>query len=439
MGYEGLTGRVIKPFDPEYEQARQEYNRAINEYPIAIVYCYDNDDVANAICWSERNQIGLRIRSGGHSYEGYSTGTGKLVIDTTLMNKVEIDTQNDIVKVQAGTRLQKLYEEVYRHGYAFPGGTCPTVAVSGLVLGGGIGLSVRYMGLTIDSLVEAEIIDANGNLLVVNQMCYPDLFWALRGAGGGNFGVVTSYKFLLRKKVDKITLIQLEWNDNKPARLKFLSTWQDWLNNLDRRISVFGGIYKKGAYFNSFFYGEPEEARKIIEPFLNIPGLSFERIEYVDFIDAINAIGEGYPPYEKFDDTGRFVYRYLSMDELCNLVEIIDKAPTDNYSYIKVYSLGGAVVDVPISSTAFFFRTASYIMAISSNWEEPEEASVHKEWVYEGFRYIKELTVGSYVNFPYNRLKAYEPAYYGGYVESLQRIKAIYDPYNVFSFPQSIK
>ena len=260
MSYEGLTGRVIKPFDPEYMQARLEYNRAIDEYPIAIVFCSDNNDVANAIRWSEKNRIGLRIRSGRHNYEGYSTGTGKLVIDTTPMNGIEVDALDDTVRVQAGTRLRRLYEVLYGYGYAFPGGTCPTVAISGLVLGGGIGLSARYLGLTIDSLVEAEMIDAKGNKLTANYFCNPDLFWALRGAGGGNFGVVTSFKFKLRKKVDKITLIQLEWNDNKPARLEFLKLWQKWLRALDNRISVFGGIYKQGAYFNSFFYGEPEEA-----------------------------------------------------------------------------------------------------------------------------------------------------------------------------------
>lgn len=438
MGYEGLTGKVITPFDPGYERARQEWNRAINEYPIAIVYCCSNEDVRNAIRWSERNLVGIRIRSGGHNYEGYSTGMGKLVIDTSLMNAIEVDAEKDTVKVQAGTRLQRLYTEVYEKCYAFPGGTCPTVAISGLTLGGGIGLSSRYLGLTADSLVEAEMVDARGELLTAGMSCNPDLFWALRGAGGGNFGVVTSYKFELKKKVDKITLIQLEWT-GRPAGLEFLSTWQDWIKNLDRRISVFGGIYKQGAYFNSFFYGEPGEAERIIRPFLDIPGISFRRIEYLPFIDAVNAIAEGYPEYEKFKDTGRFVFRYLSRSELENIVRILDEAPTEGESYFKVYSLGGAVRDTPVNRTAFFYRNASYIMAVSSDWKTDAEASIHKEWVAKGFAYIKDLTAGSYVNFPYNRLQDYENAYYGLYVKALESIKAKYDPRNVFNFQQSIR
>lgn len=439
MEHEGLTGKVIWPFDPEYRIARQEYNRSIDKFPLAIVYCYNTEDIINAVLWSERNKVELRIRSGGHNYEGYSIGTRKLVIDTTFMNCVEIDASDDIVKVQAGTRLQKLYEELYKCGYAFPGGTCPTVAISGLVLGGGIGLSSRYLGLTADSLIQSEIVDATGNVLIANQSCNPDLFWALRGAGGGNFGVVTSYTFELKKKVNKITLIQLVWNDNKPARFKFLSIWQDWLKNLDRRISAFGRTYKQGASMNAFFYGEPEEAEKIIEPFLSIPGITYQNIEYIDFIDAVNTIGETYPKSEKFRDTGRFMYDHLSKDELCNIIDILDKAPTDYNSFIKVYSLGGAVSDISKNKTAFYYRHANYIMAISSDWEENFEAPINKRWVAKGFKYIKELTCGSYVNFPYGKLKDYEMAYYGQHKDFLQNIKDKYDPNNVFNFPQSIK
>ncbi|WP_407309580.1 FAD-binding oxidoreductase [Desulfosporosinus sp. SB140] len=439
LEHKGLTGKVIWPFDPEYEQARQEYNRAIDAYPIAIVYCFNNQDVANAIHWAEKHQVRLRIRSGGHNYEGYSTGTGKLVIDTTLMNHIEVDAINNVVKVQAGTRLRKLYDVLYEHGYAFPGGTCPTVAISGLVLGGGIGLSARYLGLTLDSLLEAEMVDAKGNIIVANQHCHSDLFWALRGAGGGNYGVVTSYTFQLKKKVDKITLFQLQWNNNRSARFKFLSVWQEWLEDLDRRMSAFGRVYKQGVLLFGFFYGNPAEARKILEPILKIPGITFENIEYVDYIEAVNTIANTYPASEKFMDTGRFMYKHLSKNNICNIIKILDKAPSDYNSLIKVYSLGGAVRDVPKSKTAFYYRKAKYILDISSSWEENDEAAINEAWVAKGFKYIKELTFGSYVNFPYIRLKDYERAYFGHYVKVLQSIKNKYDPCNVFSFPQSIK
>ena len=438
MEYNGLTGKVITPNDPGYQKARQEYNKAVNDYPAAIVYCYDNEDVINAVRWARRNHVTLRIRSGGHNYEGYSVGMGVLVIDTSFMNTVKVNISNDTVKVQAGTRLMDLYRILYMYGYTFPGGTCPTVAISGLTLGGGIGLSMRYLGLTCDSLIEAKMVDAGGNLLTASKRENPDLFWALRGAGGGNFGVVTSYKFKL-KKVSKITLIQLRWDKNKAARFKFLSVWQDWLKNLDRRASAFGGIYKLGAWINCFFYGGVDEARIIMRPFLSIPGLTLRKIEYVDFIQAVDAIAATYGGRIAFESPGRFVYKDFSGDGLKDLVGIVNEAPSNNASTIRVYSLGGAVKDVDSKKTAFYYRGAGYIMAISSEWENPEETAINEAWVERGFEYIKNRTKGSYVNFPYNNLKNYELQYYGGNIGRLQKVKVRYDPENVFSFPQSIR
>jgi hypothetical protein len=204
-------------------------------------------------------------------------------------------------------------------------------------------------------------------------------------------------------------------------------------------MSAFGRLFKQGALLFGFFYGEPAEARRILEPFLSIPGITFENIEYVDFIEAVNTIANTYPANEKFTDTGRFMYKHLSEVELGKLIKILDHAPSDYNSLIKVYSLGGAVSDVPKRKTAFFYRNAKYILDISSSWEENDEAAINKAWVAEGFKYIKRITIGSYVNFPYSRLKDYEMAYYGEYVKTLERIKARYDPNNVFSFPQSIK
>lgn len=437
MNYQGLTGKVVLPGDFEYECARQEYNEAINKYPCAIVYCYDPCDVAHAIQWSEKYGIELRIRSGRHNYEGYSTGTGKLVLDTTCMSDVKVNCDDDTVEVQAGIRLMHLYETLYKYGYTFPGGTCPTVAISGLVLGGGIGLSARYLGLTADSLLEAQMVDASGNCLTTNHACNSDLFWALRGAGGGNFGVFTSYKFHIRP-VNKITLIQLEWHNNKPARFKFLQTWQEWLRGLDRRITAFGGIYKLGAWVNAFFYGLPEEAEQVLGPLLAIPGITLRTIEYVDFIDAVKAIAKRYPLREAFKSTGRFIQKHLTANELKTLVAIIDKSPTDASSFISLYSLGGAVSDIGTDCTAFFYRQANYIMGISSTWKVAAEASAHKAWVAAGFNYIYTISIGSFVNFPYNELPNYNHAYYGEHLKILQCIKQKYDPHNIFSFPQGI-
>ncbi|GFZ29824.1 FAD-binding protein [Clostridium zeae] len=437
MDFQGLTGKVITPSDKEYQFLRLEYNRDINKFPLAIVYCYNNTDVSNAIKWCRKNDISLRIRTGGHNYEGYSTSNGALVVDTTYMNNIEIDEKNDVVKIQAGARLGKVYSELAKKGYAFAGGTCPTVGISGLTLGGGIGLSCRNFGLTTDNLLELEMINAKGAKITANNHENPKLFWACRGAGGGNFGVATSYIFKAQK-VNKVTVIELRW-DNE-SREDFVELWQYWLKTADKRISCFAGFNKEGIYLNGFFYGTEAEAKLILKDFLLLPNLlENSYIEYVAFIDAIKAIGAFYDPPNKFKATGRFVYKPLSRKDIRKLVQYIDNSPGTDECFIRLYSLGGAIDEIPNNHTAYYYRKAEYILGITADWKEDNEANEYKNWVEKVFRFVKPLTNGSYVNFPYAELADYGYEYYGKNYYLLKEVKKLYDPTNFFKFQQSIR
>ncbi|NRY59199.1 FAD-dependent oxidoreductase [Clostridium beijerinckii] len=436
MRLNGLTGRVITPSDKEYPTLRLEYNLSINKFPLAIVYCYTPTDVSNAIKWCRKHHVGLRIRTGKHNYEGYSTDNGVILIDTTPMDKIEVNTKNDTVKIQAGARLGNIYSITSEKGYAFNGGTCPTVGISGLVLGGGIGLSCRNFGLVSDNLIELQLVNAKGDLITANNHINRDLFWACRGAGGGNFGVVTSYTFRLHK-VNYITLIQLRWNNI--SREKFINLWQSWLRTADKRISCFAGLSKKGIYLNGFFYGPKSEAEKILKEFLLLPGLlDNSLIEYVPFIDAVKAIGAFYGPPDRFKATGRFVYCHLNKTNIRNLIKYIDCSPGDD-CFIRLYTLGGKIKDFSSDYSAYYYRDASYIIGITADWEEYEDGNVFKNWVSKVFKYVETITNGSYVNFPYAQLKYYGYEYYGENYGTLRIIKKIYDPENVFRFPQSIE
>ena len=432
-----LTGKVITPCDTEYDILRLEYNLDINKFPLAIVYCYDPIDVTNAIQWSKQNNIELRIRTRGHNYEGYSTDNDVLIIDTMYMNKIYIDNKQDIVIIQAGANLGSIYSKLAEQGYGFNGGTCPSVGISGLLLGGGIGLSCRYFGLVIDNLLEIKIVNDNGVLLTVNRHVNSELFWALRGAGGGNFGVVTSYIFRIYK-VDKISVIQLRWNAT--SRENFLYLWQCWLKTVNKKISCFAGFNKEGIYLNGFFYGEKPEAEKILKCFLKPPGLlSDSSIEYVPFIEAVRAIGSFYGPPNRFKATGRFVYKNLSKVNIKKLVEYVDKSPGEDNCFIRLYSLGGAIKEIPSNYSAFYYRNARYIIGITADFEKNDPAQIYKNWVGDVFQYLKPLTNGTYVNFPYAELKNYGHEYYGENYSDLRNIKRTYDPQNVFEFEQSIK
>ncbi|WP_373921149.1 FAD-binding oxidoreductase [Rossellomorea marisflavi] len=195
--FEGLTGEIVTPKSPEYTDSRQEWNRAINKFPLVIVYCVEKQDVANAVRWARKRCVPIRIRSGGHHYEGYSTGNCVLVIDISRLNRLGLDREKNLLRMEAGAKNTAVYDFVGSNGYAFPGGTCPTVGVSGFTLGGGWGYSSRLLGLGCDSLVELELVNDQGKLIKANKDTNADLFWACRGAGSGNFGVVVGMMFQL--------------------------------------------------------------------------------------------------------------------------------------------------------------------------------------------------------------------------------------------------
>ncbi|MGC6174852.1 FAD-dependent oxidoreductase [Lacrimispora sp. 38-1] len=441
---EGLTGVIITPCQKEYEEARQEWNRAVQKFPVIIVFCSQTSDIQNAVRFARRHGLGIRIRSGGHHYQGYSTGNGVLVIDVSPMKDIHLSDSEKYVVMEGGVRNREVYNYLGEKGYPFPGGTCPTVGAAGYTLGGGWGYSSRFLGLGCDSLKALEMVNYEGKVLNADENCNPDLFWALRGAGGGNFGVVTSLTFKLPPPITAVTLVVLEYT--KPGLEEmagFLEVWQKWLVNLDPRITINASMYNSpeeglGIFGRGLFYGSAQEAAVILKPFerdgavLNYRELSF--------FQAMEIIQSTYPEYEKFQSAGRFVHRMYGAEERRKIVTLIKKrAEGSVYAAVSVYALGGKVREISPVSTAYFYRNASYIMGIQSVWEDDCYEESNRRWLYPRFQYLKGLTEGSYINFPYNRLPVYEKEYYGGNVCRLKQTESRYDPIHVFSFPQAVR
>ena len=440
----GLTGCVIIPTDPVYRKARQGYNRAIQQYPLIINYCRNKQDVTNAVTWSRKFHVPLRIRNGGHNYEGYSNGDCTLVIDVSEMNHIDLDESGNLLTVQGGVPTRQVYEFVSSKGYPFPGGTCPTVGVSGYATGGGWGLSCRYLGLGCDSLEEIELVNYEGHIVKANRNRNVDLFWACRGAGGGNFGVIVSMKFRLPPKVDRVAIIEIDYLQVTPEEQKaFLQTWQGWLSGADSRMTLISRIYNSvndglAMLVRGIFYGRPEEAELILKPFLELSGAEYS-IENTTFLEAVTIIGSSYPPFEKFQSASRFVLKDFSECEISELVGMIQERPRGSvFAGLSMYALGGRVREVKSDQTAFFYRNAHFIIWLENVWEENRATEANRKWVGRRFPTLGSITTGSYVNFPYNRLPHYLEEYYGSHVGSLKRIKEKYDPLNVFTFQQGI-
>lgn len=441
----GLTGDIVTPFDPEYSEARQGFNRAIQLCPLIIVYCRNKRDVSNAVVWSRKHCVPIRIRSGGHNYEGYSNGDCTLIIDISRMNHMNIDICLNQLHVQSGVTNRQVYNFASSKGYPFPGGTCPTVGVSGYSLGGGWGLSCRNFGLGCDSLREIEVIDYEGDIIKADCENHCDLFWACRGAGGCNFGVIVSMTFNLPPKVQNVTLIEIDYLDvDSEEQKEFLYTWQEWLKTADKRITLISRIYNSSAdglamLVRGIFYGEPEEAKQIVGAFLTLYGADYN-IESMTFLEAVTIIGSVYPPSEKFQSVSRFVLRDFTCVERSELVGLIRERPAGSvFTGISMYALGGRVSEIGTDDTAFYYRKADYIIWLETIWEDPEYAEENREWISSQFPYFEAITKGSYINFPYGELPDYLEEYYGIHAEILKEIKAKYDPLNIFSFPQGIR
>lgn len=440
-----LSGEVVARGDYNYNILRQMWNRSIQEFPIAIVYCENYCDVSSAVLWARDKGVPIRIRAGGHNYEGYSSGNSTLVIDVSRINDISINYMQNTVKIGGGVNNGQLYNFISRQGYPFPGGTCPTVCLSGYSTGGGWGLSSRKLGLGCDSLLEVELIDYKGKLVVANNYKNQDLLWAIKGAGGGNYGVIVSMTFKLPKKVGNVTFFEIDYpNPSINTQSSFFDTWQRWINLVDNDMNMRAGIYntlENGMYIYAIgiCYKDPIETMKLLQPFYQIQGASIN-FKYLPFLDATQEVGKIYPDYEYFKSTGRFSDRCYSTEEIGEILSIVNsKKPEGSIlTSVNMYGLGGKVSDVNRFDTAFYYRDARYILLIQSVFENNYYKEENYRWVDKNYTSIYNLTNGAYVNFPYNRLYDYKFEYYGENVYRLEYVKEKYDPCNVFTFPQGI-
>ena len=441
---ESFCGSVIVPGSPRYNDARQVFNRSIQKYPAAIAYCTDEDAVIDAVRVARESGRKVRIRSGGHNYEGFSVGNSAAVIDVSCMDSLALNESAGTLTAGPGTLNRTLYELVGSYGYPFPSGTCPTVAVSGLTLGGGWGLSSRMFGLTGDSLISATLIDACGKRHVTDTEHEKGLFFALRGGGGGNFGVVTSLTYRLPPKLFAVTYVEMEASGvSKATAAEFIRRFQGWLLLGDRRFTPIARVYHtpeepRGLFLRGIYYGSEAQARASLASILSL-GLS-SVFQEMTFLEAINIVEDGYPPFESFTTGGRFAFAQFSTVEARRLVSLIDNLAQGSVGgFVSLYGLGGAVSEITPEKTAFFYRNALNIITLSTNWENSGAKCDNLAWFAPRYCSLQGLTRGSYINFPNLENRDFMRAYYGGNAVRLSQVKACIDPGNLFCFPQSIR
>lgn len=443
MDNKNICGGIILPFCPSYTEARQLFNRSIQRYPSAILYCENKEDVVLAVrCAVKRGQI-ILVRSGGHNYEGFCIGNNQLTIDTSRIK--DICLKDGILTIGSGVSNREIYGFLEQYGCPFPSGTCPTVNAAGLTQGGGWGHSSRMLGLACDSLVEAGLVDANGRYITASERSHPDLFWALRGGGGGSLGVITSLSYRLPPRISRVTYVNIEYSHiDEYTAACFLQTWQRWTEQGEIRFTPNSRIYNSategmGIFLRGFFYGPPEEARACVRPFMSIRGAELS-LQYVTFWEATEIDASFYPSCEKFRFAGRFAYGCFTDSQIRAIIRLVKtRAKGSSFASVALYAMGGRIRDKRPGDTAFFYRNASFIIGIETIWEDVSAQSDNLAWLYSRYQCLHCLTTGSYVNFPYLNTHDYMRAYYGENAARLADVKGRYDPEHIFCFPQSIR
>ncbi|MDM5229824.1 FAD-binding oxidoreductase [Lysinibacillus pakistanensis] len=437
-----LTGRIVTPDDPGYEQARTNNNLNNPKYPSVIVFCQDTKDVINALNWARENNEPFRIRSGRHSYENYSLLNKGLVIDISDMNDIQLNLQEMTVKIEAGANLGSVYRVLGEQGVTIPAGTESSVGVVGLTLGGGIGMLSRPFGLTCDNLIEIEMVGVSGHegatVIQANRQKNSDLLWVSCGGGGGNFGIVTALTFKLHP-INDVAIFSITWGWEDFERA--FDAWQKWAPYTDERLTSqielkskeIGEIVAQGE-----FVGSASELKKLLRPLRKTGAprnVWIKEVPYLKAVEFFDIPSGNQPALRK--RSGSFIERPFPHAAIVQMKEFLAKPPNRNTT-IWQQSLGGAVGQVAPNRTAYYYRNALMAQEYNTSWKKPKEEEKNIRWVENVRRALSPYTTGDYVNFPDRFIKDWLTAYYGRNIRRLREVKSKYDPLNVFHFPQSI-
>jgi FAD/FMN-containing dehydrogenase len=441
--FAGIKGRVIVPTDPAYDDARAVFYGGIDKRPAAIVRAATVADVQRIVSIARDDGLELAVRSGGHSIVGHSTTDGGIVLDLRAMAGIDIDPTTRTAWAETGATALAFTEATMKHGLAVGFGDSGSVGISGIALGGGVGFLTRKFGLTIDSVLAAEIVTADGRLLQVDTAQHPELFWAIRG-GGGNFGVVTRLKLRLHD-VREFTggILVLPVTPEVIARFTAAAmAAPDALSSIANIMPAPPMPFLPKELHGRLvilcmmaYVGDNESAERALAPFRALaPPLA-------DMVKPMPYVGM-YPP-EDPNMHPTAVSRTMFADTIDlaaarTIVAFLAKSDAPmRVAQIRV--LGGAVARVPADKTAYAFRSNPMIVNVAAFYDGPEDRVVRAKWVTEFANALQPDERGAYVNFLSDdgkqRIRA---AYPGATWDRLTRVKASYDPGNLFRLNHNI-
>jgi len=444
-----LTGRVVRQGDSSYEVARAGWNLLYSHLPQAIVFCTEAQDAVNAVTWARRNDVPVRVRSGRHCLEGWSAVDDGLVVDVSQLKSADIDAASRTATVGAGLNQLEAVTALGKAGFAAPTGTEGTVGLVGATLGGGFGLLTRNFGMASDNLVAAEVVVASAaggaEAIIADEENNSDLLWALRGAGNGNFGIVTSLTYSIYPLTQTI-YVTATWPGLNDLSEVF-DVWQRCAPHAENRLTSQLEVHRDEILlFGVLAGGSEAEALEMLAPMLSVgkPDVVAKDSAWAETYAGFQIPTPDEPANQKF--LSQFIYEPFPSDAVRVVESFMAKAPTPDCNYFT-NAFGGAVKNSePAGGSVFAHRGALFYAEPGAAWgtRGGVPASVDtltvecQTWIAEFGEALSPYVNGAYVNVPNAGMPDWERAYWGPNVERLRAVKAKYDPDNVFSFEQSV-
>ncbi|MEU9401719.1 FAD-binding oxidoreductase [Streptomyces sp. NPDC048242] len=458
-----LDGTLVRPGDANWTPARRLYNTRFDGLrPAAVAYPAHTGDIRTVLAYARAHNIKVAIRNGGHSYGGYSSGDGRLILDVSALNKVSASGGQAVVG--AGAKLIDVYRGLAAKGVTIPAGSCPTVGVSGLVLGGGHGVASRAYGLTCDNLTRVTLITADGTEVTADAKQHADLFWALRGAGNGNFGVVTELRFRTHPAPKAVTAY-LSWPWSKAAAV--VRAWQEW--GPSQPDEIWSALHLECSpgrtptvsvsCFSLGTYGGLQNAvdRLAHSAGANASSVTLRRRGYEEAMEIyagcsglatdaqchLPGTTPGRSPRgalrrETYAAHSDFFDRSLSAAGIQTLLRQIG-AVRGGAGSIALTALGGAVNRVSPTATAFVHRRSRMLAQYIASWTEGTSGNAARSWLDAAHGAMRPYASGAaYQNYTDPTLTNWRTAYYGSASARLAEVKKSYDPKRFFTSPQGL-
>lgn len=443
-----VRSEPVFPDDPEYDAARAAWNGRFDPRPAAVVPCRDVSDVAAAVSFARNHGVPLSVRSGGHSYAGFAVGDGALALDLAPMNAVMVDPAARAAAVGPGATWADVDRETQLHGLATTGATVSSVGVAGYILGGGSGYLARKHGLGLDNLLEAEIVTADGRVRRASPAEHPDLYWGIRG-GGGNFGVVTSFRLRLHPLEREVVTAQA-FHPIGDAR-DLLRRYRAFMETASDSVTAYAFALRVPPVdpFPEASQGQPALALvachcggggaggAALEPLVEFGDPFFTAVQSIPYAVAQQAFDAGTPEGLRWYSRAHYL-EALGDRAIDTFARHVQELPGP-HTMVYFEPLGGAIARVEPSATAFPHRDAAYGLHILPGWSDPSEDEELMRWAREFHEAMApHATGGVYVNLLARDEQERVPAAYGGNYQRLARLKARYDPENLFQVNHNI-